>query len=79
MFNVHWLLLRLAGLFVFEGILVDIEIIILISGFLLLHINLGLQTILNDYIHIKRIKITLLILTRLSNIEVSRYILELIL
>lgn len=79
MFKIYWLFLRLAGLFVFESILIDIEISILIFGFLSLHMNLGLQTILNDYIHIRKVKIFLLILVRISSIETNKYFLELLL
>nr|YP_009511932.1 succinate dehydrogenase subunit 4 [Gracilariopsis mclachlanii]AXI97859.1 succinate dehydrogenase subunit 4 [Gracilariopsis mclachlanii] len=79
MFNVNWFLLRFITFFVLGGIIIDLEILMLLLGFLFFHISLGLITILNDYIHIKKIKIILLILIRISNIEISRYILELLL
>nr|AHX02486.1 succinate:cytochrome c oxidoreductase subunit 4 [Riquetophycus sp. HSY-2014a] len=78
MFNFRWLILRLAALYVFIGILIDIEIILLMSGFLLLHINFGLQAIISDYIHIKKIKFISSILVRISLIEMTRYFLELL-
>nr|YP_010199601.1 succinate dehydrogenase subunit 4 [Gracilaria cearensis]UAD89459.1 succinate dehydrogenase subunit 4 [Gracilaria cearensis] len=71
--------MRLGGVFFFSGILLDVEIIVLIIGLALLHMNLGLRTILTDYIHINKIKITLLFLIRTSSIEISRYLLELLL
>nr|YP_010199526.1 succinate dehydrogenase subunit 4 [Gracilaria baiana]UAD89384.1 succinate dehydrogenase subunit 4 [Gracilaria baiana] len=79
MFDIAWLFTRLGGIFFFGGILLDVEIIILIIGLVLLHMNLGLRTILIDYIHINKIKITLLFLIRISSIEISRYLLELLL
>nr|YP_010199626.1 succinate dehydrogenase subunit 4 [Gracilaria cervicornis]UAD89484.1 succinate dehydrogenase subunit 4 [Gracilaria cervicornis] len=71
--------MRLGGIFFFSGILIDVEIIVLIIGFVLLHMNLGLKAILTDYLHIKKIKITLLFLIRISSIEISRYLVELLL
>nr|YP_009511831.1 succinate dehydrogenase subunit 4 [Gracilaria ferox]AXI97708.1 succinate dehydrogenase subunit 4 [Gracilaria ferox]UAD89659.1 succinate dehydrogenase subunit 4 [Gracilaria ferox] len=71
--------MRLGGIFFFSGILVDVEITVLIIGFVLLHMNLGLKAILTDYLHIKKIKITLLFLIRISSIEISRYLVELLL
>nr|YP_009490439.1 SdhD [Gracilaria textorii]AWH62625.1 SdhD [Gracilaria textorii] len=79
MFDITWILTRLGGILFFSGILLDIEIIVLIIGLALLHINLGLKTILIDYIHIKKIKITLLFLIRISSIEISRCLIELLL
>nr|YP_004062170.1 SdhD [Gracilariophila oryzoides]ADR03186.1 SdhD [Gracilariophila oryzoides]APC24932.1 succinate dehydrogenase subunit 4 [Gracilariophila oryzoides] len=79
MFDITWLLVRLVTFFILGGILIDIEILIFLIGFLFLHISLGLKTILNDYIHINKIKIILLVLVRISSIEISRYILELLL
>lgn len=77
MFTFHWLILRITALFIIIGFLSDIEIIILIFGFLFLHISIGLKTIVYDYIHLKKIKFMSLILIRISTIEVTRYILEL--
>nr|UAD89534.1 succinate dehydrogenase subunit 4 [Agarophyton chilense] len=59
--------------------MLDIEIAILIMGLVVLHMNFGLKTILNDYIHINKIKIFLVFLIRLSSIEIGRYILEILL
>lgn len=61
------------------GFLADIEAIFLICGFLALHLNLGLATITHDYVHLKKLKILLLYLVRVSLIEVSKYTLELFL
>nr|YP_010164473.1 Sdh4 [Polyopes lancifolius]QRM91068.1 Sdh4 [Polyopes lancifolius] len=78
MFDLSWLLLRLAALFTLGAFLVDIEIFVLVTGFLLLHINLGLRTIIGDYIHVKKVKLCLIVLTRISSIELTRYVLELL-
>ena len=64
------------ALLTFFGLLIDLEIILLLSGFLFLHINMGLKTIICDYIHIKKIKIITLALTRIFIIEITRSILE---
>nr|YP_010199726.1 succinate dehydrogenase subunit 4 [Gracilaria flabelliformis]UAD89684.1 succinate dehydrogenase subunit 4 [Gracilaria flabelliformis] len=79
MFDITWVLTRLGGILFFSGILLDIEIIVLIISLALLHMNLGLRTILTDYIHIEKIKIALLFFIRISSIEISRYLLELLL
>nr|YP_010199751.1 succinate dehydrogenase subunit 4 [Gracilaria isabellana]UAD89709.1 succinate dehydrogenase subunit 4 [Gracilaria isabellana] len=79
MFDITWLFVRFGGILFVSGILLDVEIIVLISGLTLLHMNLGLRTILTDYIHIEKIKLTLLFLVRISSIEISRYLLELLL
>nr|YP_009130758.1 SdhD [Agarophyton chilense]AKA27613.1 SdhD [Agarophyton chilense]ASP44541.1 succinate:cytochrome c oxidoreductase subunit D [Agarophyton chilense] len=79
MFDVTWVFIRLGGFFFFGGLMLDIEIAILIMGLVVLHMNFGLKTILNDYIHINKIKIFLVFLIRLSSIEIGRYILEILL
>nr|YP_010199776.1 succinate dehydrogenase subunit 4 [Gracilaria multipartita]UAD89734.1 succinate dehydrogenase subunit 4 [Gracilaria multipartita] len=79
MFDLTWILMRLGGLFFFSGILLDVEVIVLIISLTTLHMNLGLRTILTDYIHIERVKITLLFLIRISSIEINRYLIELLL
>ena len=78
MFNFQWLVLRLVILFVVISFFVDIEILLLISGFLIIHINIGLRTIVYDYIHIKKVKFISSNLIRISLIEIIRYILELL-
>lgn len=78
MFNFQWIILRLSALIIFLGLLVDIEIVLLIFGFLFVHISLGLNTIVSDYIHIKKIKFISSTLIRVSLIEITRYILELV-
>nr|YP_010199801.1 succinate dehydrogenase subunit 4 [Gracilaria ornata]UAD89759.1 succinate dehydrogenase subunit 4 [Gracilaria ornata] len=79
MFDITWVLTRLGSILFFGGILLDIEIVVLIISLALLHMNLGLRAILTDYIHIEKIKIVLLFLIRISSIEISRYLLELLL
>ena len=78
MFNFQWITLRLSALNTILGFLIDIEIIFLVSGFILLHINLGLQTIVYDYIHVKKVKFISSTLIRISLIEIARHILELL-
>lgn len=73
------MILRLAGLFSLVGLLIDIEVFLFIYGFIGLHINLGLHTIIYDYIHIEKIKILLLYLIRISIIEIFKHFLDLFL
>nr|YP_009511806.1 succinate dehydrogenase subunit 4 [Gracilaria caudata]AXI97683.1 succinate dehydrogenase subunit 4 [Gracilaria caudata] len=79
MFDITWIFTRLSGIFLFSGILLDVEIIILISSLISLHMNFGLRAILNDYIHSNKIKVALLFLIRVAGIEISRYIFEILL
>ena len=78
MFNFEWIILRLTALFIFFSFLIDVEIFILIFGFLILHISLGLRTIIFDYIHVKKVKLISFTLIRISLMEITRYILELL-
>ena len=78
MFNFQWLILRLSALVIFLGLIIDIEIIFFIFGFVFLHISLGLRTIVSDYIHIKKVKFISSALIRISLIELTRYISELL-
>nr|UAD89809.1 succinate dehydrogenase subunit 4 [Gracilaria salicornia] len=71
--------MRFGGVFTISGIFLDIEVVVLFIGLILLHMNLGLRAIVTDYIHIKKSKTILLILIRISSIEVGRYVLELLL
>nr|YP_010888154.1 succinate dehydrogenase subunit 4 [Fushitsunagia catenata]WJJ67931.1 succinate dehydrogenase subunit 4 [Fushitsunagia catenata] len=75
MFNSSWLVFRTTALLILVGFIIDIEINFAIIGFLLFHANLGLTAIFSDYIHIKKLKVILLVLVRVSIIELTSYIL----
>lgn len=77
MITFQWLIVRIVALFLSLTMLIDIEILIVMLSFLIIHIIIGLKAIIYDYIHFQKIKLTLLILLRVSAIEISRYILEL--
>nr|YP_010199851.1 succinate dehydrogenase subunit 4 [Hydropuntia urvillei]UAD89859.1 succinate dehydrogenase subunit 4 [Hydropuntia urvillei] len=79
MFNIIWILIRLGGLLFLSGLVLDIEMALFIIGLVFLHFKLGLITIINDYIHISKIKLILQFMVRLSSIEIGRYVLELLL
>lgn len=79
MFNFPWFFLRFAALFALFAFLVDIEIGLGVLGFILLHVNLGLRTLLNDYIHIPKIKLITLSLMRVLIISLTVCILGLLL
>lgn len=71
-----WFIIILFSIYIVYGFLFDIEILNLVMGFLLYHIYVGFQTLLNDYFHIKYIKYILLLFLRVSILEISRYIFE---
>nr|YP_009445888.1 succinate dehydrogenase hydrophobic subunit [Betaphycus gelatinus]ATX68829.1 succinate dehydrogenase hydrophobic subunit [Betaphycus gelatinus] len=79
MFNIEWIILRLSVLFLLLGLTFEVEIIVLVLGFIVLHIRLGIITILNDYVHIKKIKSICLFSVKVLSIEVSKYVMEFIL
>lgn len=72
----HWWLLRIPVILFLPSMFYDLEIIFLIFTFILLHLNLGLKSILNDYLHSKKTKVFLLSLIRVCNFEFTRCILE---
>lgn len=75
MFNFSWLIFRITALLVLIGFIIDVEISLAITGFLLFHVNLGLKTIFSDYVHVKKLKTILLVLVRISTIELTSSIL----
>ena len=72
----QWWLLRTPVLLFLPSFLYDIEIMFLISPFLILHFTFGLKTIASDYLQNQTLKIFLLTLIRLLNLEFLRYTLE---
>ena len=78
MYTSNWWIVRISALLSFPSFFYDIEVIFFIISLLILHITLGLQTTLNDYLHNKRVKILLVVLTRLASLELLRYVLELL-
>lgn len=73
----QWWLNRIPVLLLIPSFSYDIEIMFMISSFLILHLTSGLKTVVNDYLHENSLKIFLLILVRLSSLELLRYTLEL--
>lgn len=65
----------MTALLVLIGFILDIEINLALIGFLLFHVNLGLKAIFSDYIYIKKLKVILLVLIRISTIELTSCIL----
>nr|YP_010925380.1 succinate:cytochrome c oxidoreductase subunit 4 [Neoporphyra seriata]WKD83586.1 succinate:cytochrome c oxidoreductase subunit 4 [Neoporphyra seriata] len=59
---------RIFGLLLVPGFLFDIEILILLQSLILLHANLGLETIIEDYLHITIIKLQYLSIFRTFSI-----------
>lgn len=74
-----WWLIRFIVLLLAFGIFYDIEIIIIIYTLILIHIKLGLETILTDYIHNKFIYYTFLFFLRFLSLEMAYFFIDLVL
>nr|QJH88476.1 Sdh4 [Pterocladia lucida] len=74
----NWIIIRFVALLILAAFLIDIEFIILNLSFIFLHINLGIKTIVQDYIHVERVNLLSLILIRVCYIELIRYSMELL-
>lgn len=72
----QWWLVRIPVLLLIPFIFYDMEILFLLSSFLILHLTHGLKTIVNDYLQNYTLKVLLLLLVRLSSFEFLRYMLE---
>lgn len=72
----NWWIVRIPALLLLPGVIFDLEVLILLNSFLILHLTLGIKTILNDYFDNKTLQIFLLILIRLTSLEFLRYVLE---
>lgn len=59
----YWLP-RFLGLLLIPGFLFDIEILVFLQSFLLLHVSLGLEAIIEDYLHVEIIKLQCLSLVK---------------
>nr|YP_004062231.1 SdhD [Plocamiocolax pulvinata]ADR03247.1 SdhD [Plocamiocolax pulvinata] len=71
-----WFIISAFYIYLVYGFIFDIEIFILIISFVWYHIYISLQTILNDYFHIKFIKIIFLLFLRISIFLIIRYFFE---
>nr|WCH57910.1 succinate dehydrogenase subunit 4 [Hypnea nidulans] len=76
MFNLEWIVIRFSSLFTLFGVIIDSEIVFFIIGFLLVHISLGVSSILHDYIHIKKIKYFFIFLVKVLSMEIVKNIME---
>nr|YP_009132725.1 succinate:cytochrome c oxidoreductase subunit 4 [Bangia fuscopurpurea]AKA66490.1 succinate:cytochrome c oxidoreductase subunit 4 [Bangia fuscopurpurea] len=59
---------RFFGLLFMPGFIFDIEILLLFQALILLHASLGLEAILEDYLHVEVIKYQYLSLVKLFSI-----------
>nr|WCH57646.1 succinate dehydrogenase subunit 4 [Hypnea wynnei] len=76
MFYKEWLIIRFSSLLTLCGVVLDLELVFFVIGFLLIHISIGICAILYDYVHIKKIKCVLIFLVKISSIEITRSIME---
>lgn len=74
----YWWIVRIPVILIFPFLFYDLEIFFCVFSFIFLHLNIGLQSILNDYIHNQKTKIFLFILIKLCNFEFFRYSVELL-
>nr|WCH57766.1 succinate dehydrogenase subunit 4 [Hypnea pseudomusciformis] len=77
MFNLEWLVIRFSSLFTLLGILLDLEIVFFVIGFLFMHIGLGISSIFYDYVHIKKLKCFSIFLVKVLSIGMTKNIMEL--
>nr|YP_009317639.1 succinate:cytochrome c oxidoreductase subunit 4 [Pterocladiella musciformis]AOX49091.1 succinate:cytochrome c oxidoreductase subunit 4 [Pterocladiella musciformis] len=73
-----WFTIRLAALLILATIIIDVEIVGLIMSLAFFHINYGIKTIIQDYIHTEKLYLVSLTLIRICYIELIRYSIELI-
>ena len=76
MIILQWWLTRFPVLLIIPSFVYDIEILFLVSSFLILHLTFGLKTVINDYLQNKTLQVFLLILIRLLSFEFLRYTFE---
>lgn len=79
MYFYYWWLIRIPVLFLSLFFIYDLEIFCLLNSFLILHLTLGLTSILSDYLYKKSLKTFLIVSVRLLSLELLRYTLEFIL
>nr|YP_010316746.1 succinate dehydrogenase subunit 4 [Batrachospermum sp.]UNB13399.1 succinate dehydrogenase subunit 4 [Batrachospermum sp.] len=65
-----WWLVRLTALLLVPGVFYDLEILVMICSLIIIHVKLGLEAILNDYVHDKVVCLCFLFLVRLSSLEI---------
>lgn len=76
---ISWWLIRLIAVLIAFGVFYDIEIIILICTLILIHLKLGLETILSDYTHNKFTRYVFLFFLRFLSLEMAYFFLDLVL
>ena len=74
--NYQWWLIKVFALLFIPSFIIDLEFIFCLSSFLILHLIIGFKTIIMDYLQNYTLKIFLVILIRLSNLELLRYTLD---
>uniref|UniRef100_A0A4D6BP64 Succinate dehyrogenase subunit 4 n=1 Tax=Balbiania investiens TaxID=111861 RepID=A0A4D6BP64_9FLOR len=72
-----WWLVRISPLLAIFGFIYDLETLVFIQAFLILHIKSGLETIVHDYVHERSVYLFYLLSLRLLSLKLTYYILEL--
>nr|YP_009546255.1 succinate:cytochrome c oxidoreductase subunit 4 [Gelidium gabrielsonii]AYO27603.1 succinate:cytochrome c oxidoreductase subunit 4 [Gelidium gabrielsonii] len=73
----NWFGLRWGALIIIGSLLIDIEFLIVNMSFFLFHVNLGLKTIVKDYVHLEKMHLMLLIVVKIVYIELIGHLVEL--
>lgn len=71
-----WWLVRFSAMLIVPSIIFDFEVVFLIQSFLIVHAKLGLESVVNDYIHNITLKLLYLVLLRIIILEVFLYFIE---
>nr|YP_009515588.1 succinate:cytochrome c oxidoreductase subunit 4 [Sirodotia delicatula]AVK39611.1 succinate:cytochrome c oxidoreductase subunit 4 [Sirodotia delicatula] len=77
--RLSWWLIRLTGLLLVSGIFYDIEITIVMYSLIITHFKIGLEAILNDYIHEQLIYLYFTILIRFLSLELIYFFSDILL
>lgn len=74
-----WWAVRFSAIFISPGIIFDFEIMFLLQSLVLLHAKIGLESIMNDYVHDTTVKLLYLFFLRILSLEILLYFIDFIL
>ena len=77
--HVKWYFVRIAALLTIPAIILDLETVFLVQGLLLIHIRVGLESVIHDYVHSCITQVFYLSLIRILTLEGFFCLIELIL
>nr|YP_009684873.1 succinate:cytochrome c oxidoreductase subunit 4 [Gloiopeltis furcata]BBK20786.1 succinate:cytochrome c oxidoreductase subunit 4 [Gloiopeltis furcata] len=74
-----WVTLRSSALLLAFSLPWDFEAVVLVLGFMITHIKLGLIQIVCDYVHVKKVEVICSVMLKISLVEMLRCFLEFLL